>query len=185
MMTKFRDPIKEIASFYNEKKVHKNEDKIEEGKISYKSNYEEIKKLNQQLTNCNEKIKELESKIDTKKEKVLEIYESLNFDTKESLKNLTRGDVYTALVMNAEKLYDVAVYMFNNNKSDFEKIKILYELTFDEYKKIKNIKHQEVKIGDQYDYEKHIKPNRLARSSGYIKEVILKAPRNKKSIVII
>jgi len=185
MLTKFRDPIKEIASFYNENKLGKTESNNNKDEDEKKISHEDIKDLKQQLIKCNQKIKELELKIDTKKEKVLEIYESLSFDTKESLKNLTRGDVYTALVMNAEKLYDIAVYIFNNNKPDFDKIRALYELTFEEYRKIKNIKYQDVKVGEAYDYEKHIKHNRLARSSGYIKEVILRAPRNKKSIVTI
>jgi predicted transcriptional regulator len=182
-MIKFKDPIKEIASFYNENKLKKDNENNEKNK--YSRDNEEIQKLHEQLLKCQQKIKELELKINTKKEKVLAVYESLNPDTKESLKNITRGDIYTALIFNAEKLYDIAVYMFNNNKPDFYNIKILYELAFDEYRKIKNTDYQKVQVGDEYDYEKHIKPNRLARSSGRIKEIILKAPRNKKSIVII
>jgi predicted transcriptional regulator len=184
MMIEFKDPIKEIASFYNENNLNENKNQIINNKKDDMCN-EEINRLKEQLTEYHKKIKELELKIDTKKEKVLTIYENLSFDTKESLKNITRGDVYTALILNAEKLYDIAVYMFNNNKPDFNNIKILYELVFDKYRKIKNTNYQNVKIGDEYDYEKHIKPNRLAKSSGHIKEIILKAPRNKKSIVII
>jgi len=174
----FRDPIKEISAFINS----------EENK-NYKKEYEKLKEeneiLNTNLKRCEEKMEKLEKKVNSKKERVLQIYESLSPATKESLKNITRGDVYTALILHAEKLYDIAVYMFNNKKPDFDKIRMLYEITFEELRKIKNLQYQDVQIGEEYDYEKHIKDNRLPKSMGPIKGIILRAPKNKKSIVII
>jgi len=167
-LVKFRD-----ASEKSDQKVTKLTTDLESEKNQKES-------LDRNLIIANRKVSELENekKSDVIK-KLNNLYEDLNETTKSGVQNILKAKAKTSIlvsgVLNIESLWHYTAHLRNEHKDkEFAKLKLMVETLLEEYKNIADVKIQNIKIGDDFDDEVHIRDNRSLEMDGKVEKVILK-----------
>jgi len=133
-------------------------------------------RLELELDSALKKISVLE---DTPARRVKRLYDTLDESSREGLANIFPSGEEAALfaggIIRMEALWKYAAYLRQQHiDGEFEKVRDIFYILFEEYARVMNASFQDVRQGEQFMLNSFIRDNRSSAQNGIVASVVLK-----------
>lgn len=120
-----------------------------------------------------------EDRKNDKLDRLKRVYDSLDEQTKSRIETILKPydklSLLVSGVLNIGSVWDYAAHLRREHKdSEFEKLREIFYLLFEEYEKIKRVSLQEVAEREKFDDDLFSRDNRSEAMSGVVEEVVLR-----------